>query len=117
MDHLRWIPFYLSFRYVMNVFCDTMKYEPMIVVVYLILKFETVDFHIQIIEWILLAPKKTAVHNEVLRVLYLHTDPILPLPRLRMISVCGSSLILLIILLALMKLFCILLILSVTFAI
>lgn len=44
-------------------------------------------FTVQIMEWILLSPKKTVVHHEVLRVLYLHTDPILPLPRLRMLSV------------------------------
>lgn len=45
------------------------------------------ELYIQIMEWILLSPEKTAVHNEVLRVLYLHTDPILPLPRLRTLSV------------------------------
>lgn len=55
------------------------KYGPLPVDTYL--------FVFPIMEWILLSPEKTAVHNEVLRVLYLHTDPILPLPRLRTLSV------------------------------
>ncbi|KAK9735623.1 hypothetical protein RND81_04G216500 [Saponaria officinalis] len=48
---------------------------------------DTFIFAFPIMEWILLAPKKTALHEKVLRVLYLHTDPVLPLPRLRMLSV------------------------------
>ncbi|XP_042987937.1 protein ILITYHIA isoform X4 [Carya illinoinensis] len=40
-----------------------------------------------IIERILLVSKKTGLHEDVLRILYLHMDPLLPLPRLRMISV------------------------------
>ncbi|KAL9233413.1 hypothetical protein vseg_008420 [Gypsophila vaccaria] len=48
---------------------------------------DTFIFAFPIMEWILLSPKKTALHEKVLRVLYLHTDPVLPLPRLRMLSV------------------------------
>ncbi|XP_074307849.1 protein ILITYHIA [Silene latifolia] len=48
---------------------------------------DTFIFAFPIMEWILLSPKKTALHDKVLRVLYLHTDPVLPLPRLRMLSV------------------------------
>lgn len=48
---------------------------------------DTFIFVFPIMERILLSPKKTAVHDDVLQVLYLHTDPILPLPRLRMLSV------------------------------
>ncbi|GMH13085.1 hypothetical protein Nepgr_014926 [Nepenthes gracilis] len=40
-----------------------------------------------IMELILLSPTRTGLHDDVLRVLYLHMDPILPLPRLRMLSV------------------------------
>lgn len=40
-----------------------------------------------IMETILSSPKKTGVHDETLRILYLHMDPILPLPRVRMLSV------------------------------
>lgn len=43
-------------------------------------------------ERILLCSKKTGLHDDVLRILYLHMDPLLPLPRLRMISVTGFSL-------------------------
>lgn len=38
-------------------------------------------------ERILLSSKKTALHDDVLKILFLHMDPILPLPRLRMITV------------------------------
>lgn len=38
-------------------------------------------------ERILLSSKKTGLHGDVLKILFLHTDPILPLPRLRMITV------------------------------
>uniref|UniRef100_A0A1D1YSQ3 Translational activator GCN1 n=1 Tax=Anthurium amnicola TaxID=1678845 RepID=A0A1D1YSQ3_9ARAE len=40
-----------------------------------------------ILERILLSSKKTSLHDDVLRILSLHLDPILPLPRLRMLSV------------------------------
>ncbi|KAL6576157.1 eIF-2-alpha kinase activator GCN1 [Orobanche hederae] len=38
-------------------------------------------------EKILLSSKNTALHDDVLRILFLHMDPILPLPWLRMLSV------------------------------
>lgn len=41
----------------------------------------------QILERILLSSKKTGLHDDVLRILYMHLDPLLPLPRLRMLSV------------------------------
>ncbi|THG08932.1 protein ILITYHIA [Camellia sinensis] len=40
-----------------------------------------------IMERILLSSKKTGLHDDVLRILFLHMDPVLPLPRLRMLSV------------------------------
>ncbi|PIA40115.1 hypothetical protein AQUCO_02500083v1 [Aquilegia coerulea] len=40
-----------------------------------------------ILEQILLSAKKTRLHDDVLQILSLHLDPILPLPRLRMLSV------------------------------
>lgn len=46
-----------------------------------------VVFFGQIMERILLSSKKTGLHDDVLRILYLHMDPLLPLPRLRMLSV------------------------------
>lgn len=67
------------FNRVVNGLTISCKYGPLPV--------DTFIFVFPIMEWILLSPKKTAVHNEVLRVLYMHTDPILPLPRLRMLSV------------------------------
>lgn len=42
---------------------------------------------IQIMERILLSSKKTGLHDDVLQIINLHLDPLLPLPRLRMISV------------------------------
>ncbi|CAA7390601.1 unnamed protein product [Spirodela intermedia] len=39
-----------------------------------------------ILEKILLSSKKTSLHDNVLRILSLHLDPILPLPRLKMLS-------------------------------
>lgn len=42
---------------------------------------------LQIIERILLCSKKTKFHDDVLRIFYLHLDPHLPLPRIRMLSV------------------------------
>nr|KAJ0220349.1 hypothetical protein LSAT_V11C200055110 [Lactuca sativa] len=44
-------------------------------------------FDYSIMERILSSPKKTRLHGDVLRLLFLHMDPILPLPRLKMISV------------------------------
>ncbi|KAG7588786.1 HEAT type 2 [Arabidopsis suecica] len=40
-----------------------------------------------ILERILLSSKRTKLHDDVLHILYIHLDPMLPLPRLRMISV------------------------------
>ncbi|CAN1233879.1 Protein ILITYHIA [Linum perenne] len=39
-----------------------------------------------IMERILLSSKRTGLHDDVLRVIYMHMDPLLPLPRLRMLS-------------------------------
>ncbi|OMO84593.1 Armadillo-like helical [Corchorus capsularis] len=43
-------------------------------------------FVFPIMERILLSSKRTGLHDDVLRILYLHMDPLLPLPRLRMLS-------------------------------
>ncbi|XP_038891106.1 protein ILITYHIA [Benincasa hispida] len=51
------------------------------------LPIDTFTFIFPIMEKILLSSKKTGLHDDVLRVLYLHMDPLLPLPRLRMLSV------------------------------
>lgn len=48
---------------------------------------DTFIFVFPIMERILLSSKRTGLHDDILRVLYLHMDPILPLPRLRMLSV------------------------------
>ncbi|XP_010550811.1 PREDICTED: eIF-2-alpha kinase activator GCN1 [Tarenaya hassleriana] len=48
---------------------------------------DSFTFIFPILERILLSPKRTALHNGVLQILYMHMDPLLPLPRLRMISV------------------------------
>ncbi|XP_074572178.1 uncharacterized protein LOC141828623 [Curcuma longa] len=40
-----------------------------------------------VIEHILLSPKKTALHDDLLHILSLHVDPILPLPRPQMLLV------------------------------
>ncbi|KAF6144359.1 hypothetical protein GIB67_024586 [Kingdonia uniflora] len=48
---------------------------------------DTFNFIFPILEQILLSLKKTRLHEDVLRLLSLHLDPILPLPRLRMLSV------------------------------
>jgi hypothetical protein len=45
----------------------------------------------QIMETILLSSKKTCLHDDVLQILSMHLDPILPLPRPRMLSVKYSS--------------------------
>ncbi|KAL9344589.1 hypothetical protein Peur_062264 [Populus x canadensis] len=47
---------------------------------------DSFTFVFPIMERILLSPKKTGLHDDVLRILYLHLDPLLPLPRLRMLS-------------------------------
>ncbi|KAG0496604.1 hypothetical protein HPP92_001295 [Vanilla planifolia] len=43
-------------------------------------------FVFPILEKILLSPKKTALHDDVLHIISLHVDPILPLPRARMLK-------------------------------
>ncbi|XP_050224461.1 protein ILITYHIA [Mercurialis annua] len=47
---------------------------------------DSFTFVFPIMERILLSPKKTGLHDDILRILYLHMDPQLPLPRLRMLS-------------------------------
>lgn len=47
---------------------------------------DSFTFVFPIMEHILLSPKKTGLHDDVLCILYLHMDPLLPLPRLRMLS-------------------------------
>ncbi|XP_065852916.1 protein ILITYHIA [Euphorbia lathyris] len=47
---------------------------------------DSFTFVFPIMERILLSPKKTGLHDDTLRILYLHMDPQLPLPRLRMLS-------------------------------
>lgn len=47
---------------------------------------DSFTFVFPIMERILLSSKKTRLHDDVLRILYLHMDPQLPLPRLRMLS-------------------------------
>ncbi|XP_034898783.1 protein ILITYHIA-like [Populus alba] len=47
---------------------------------------DSFTFVFPIMEHILLSPKKTGLHDDVLRILFLHMDPLLPLPRLRMLS-------------------------------
>ncbi|KAI3459061.1 hypothetical protein Pfo_015724 [Paulownia fortunei] len=48
---------------------------------------DSFTFIFPVIERILLSPKKTGLHDGVLQILFLHMDPILPLPRIRMLSV------------------------------
>ncbi|CAG7894016.1 unnamed protein product, partial [Brassica rapa] len=48
---------------------------------------DSFTFIFPILERILLSSKRTTLHDDVLRILYMHLDPMLPLPRLRMISV------------------------------
>ncbi|XAR48876.1 hypothetical protein NMG60_11031843 [Bertholletia excelsa] len=48
---------------------------------------DSFTFIFPIIERVLLSCKKTGLHDDALRILFLHLDPILPLPRLRMLSV------------------------------
>lgn len=48
---------------------------------------DSFTFVFPIMEKILLSPKKTGLHDDVLRILYLHLDPVLPVPRVQMLSV------------------------------
>ncbi|CAD5191281.1 unnamed protein product [Musa acuminata subsp. malaccensis] len=48
---------------------------------------DSFTFVFPIMEQILLSSKKTILHDDVLRILSIHLDPILPLPRPRMLSV------------------------------
>lgn len=48
---------------------------------------DSFTFIFPIMEKILFSAKKTGLHDDVLKIFFLHMDPILPLPRLRMISV------------------------------
>ncbi|EPS61232.1 hypothetical protein M569_13567, partial [Genlisea aurea] len=48
---------------------------------------DSFTFIFPVIEKILLSQKKTNFHDDVLQILYLHLDPILPLPRIHMLSV------------------------------
>ncbi|KAG6388178.1 hypothetical protein SASPL_153377 [Salvia splendens] len=48
---------------------------------------DSFTFIFPVIERILLSPKKTSLHDDVLQILFLHIDPMLPLPRIRMLSV------------------------------
>ncbi|VFQ92643.1 unnamed protein product [Cuscuta campestris] len=47
---------------------------------------DSFTFVFPIMERILLASKKTRLHEDVLRIIFLHLDPALPLPRIRMLS-------------------------------
>ncbi|XVF57046.1 hypothetical protein PTKIN_Ptkin06aG0171600 [Pterospermum kingtungense] len=47
---------------------------------------DSFNFVFPIMERILLSSKRTVLHDDVLQILYLHMDPLLPLPRLRMLS-------------------------------
>ncbi|XP_009587833.1 protein ILITYHIA isoform X1 [Nicotiana tomentosiformis] len=48
---------------------------------------DSFTFVFPIMERILLSPKKTRLHDDVLKIIFLHLDPILPLPRVQMLSV------------------------------
>ncbi|XP_027348848.1 protein ILITYHIA isoform X2 [Abrus precatorius] len=48
---------------------------------------DSFSFVFPIMERILLCSKKTKFHDDLLRIIYLHLDPHLPLPRIRMLSV------------------------------
>ncbi|KAD4888101.1 hypothetical protein E3N88_20174 [Mikania micrantha] len=48
---------------------------------------DSFSFVFPIMERILSSPKKTQLHDDILRILFLHMDPILPIPRLQMLSV------------------------------
>ncbi|XP_073102669.1 protein ILITYHIA [Elaeis guineensis] len=53
---------------------------------------DSFTFIFPIIEQILYSSKKTAFHDDVLKIVAMHLDPILPLPRLRMLSVLYHAL-------------------------
>ncbi|KAL3523389.1 hypothetical protein ACH5RR_016223, partial [Cinchona calisaya] len=53
---------------------------------------DSFTFVFPILEKILSSPKKTGLHDDVLQILFLHLDPILPLPRVRMLSVLYHAL-------------------------
>ncbi|XP_020529182.1 protein ILITYHIA [Amborella trichopoda] len=53
---------------------------------------DSFTFIFPILEQILLYPKKTNLHDDVLGIISMHLDPVLPLPRLRMISVLYHAL-------------------------
>lgn len=42
-------------------------------------------------ERILLSPKKTKLHDDVLKIIFLHLDSFLPLPRVQMLSVTVTT--------------------------
>ncbi|XP_071733980.1 protein ILITYHIA [Rutidosis leptorrhynchoides] len=67
------------FERVMHGLSVSCKYGPLPV--------DSFTFVFPIMERILSSPKKTRLHDDVLRILFLHMDPILPLPRLQMLSV------------------------------
>lgn len=67
------------FERVMHGLSVSCKYGPLPV--------DSFSFVFPIMERILSSPKKTRLHDDVLRILFLHMDPILPLPRLKMLSV------------------------------
>jgi hypothetical protein len=46
---------------------------------------------LQVLEQVLMAPKKTRLHDKSLSVLALHTSPLIPLPRTNMLSVSFFS--------------------------
>ncbi|XP_019193917.1 PREDICTED: eIF-2-alpha kinase activator GCN1 isoform X15 [Ipomoea nil] len=48
---------------------------------------DSFTFVFPIMERILLSSKKTRLHEDVLQIIFLHLDPVLPLPRVRMLSV------------------------------
>ncbi|CAM8897213.1 unnamed protein product [Rhodiola kirilowii] len=67
------------FERIVNGLSLSCKYGPLPV--------DSFTFVFPIMERILLSSKKTGLHDKVLQIIYLHMDPILPLPRLRMLAV------------------------------
>lgn len=67
------------FEHIINGVSTSCKYGPLPV--------DSFIFIFPIMEQILLSSKKTGLHDDVLHILSLHLDPILPLPRLQMLSV------------------------------
>ncbi|KAJ7973575.1 translational activator GCN1 [Quillaja saponaria] len=72
-------PFLGLFRRILNGLSISCKSGPLPV--------DSFTFVFPIMERILQSSKKTEFHDDVLRILYLHMDPLLPLPRIRMLSV------------------------------